>query len=233
MLKNRTNWFALVSAILFATGSAHAQNGPASGVYQIISGRLWVDGGFVQTSRDLPDDTQSFVELTIDSQNQLAQMKILGKDMRTVFRVPPVEPCCDEFTFSFSDGTISPDYIQFGAPFPFPFSYTVSNSADALQINGTVALLCKGGCADVPDRFRHTNVVAVLIPAATVRCSEVEVCWNAASNRVYQVQYRSSLTTNVWNNLGPPITGSGSTTCINDKVPTGEPQRFCRVVPLR
>jgi len=83
-----------------------------------------------------------------------------------------------------------------------------------------------------PLQFRHTNVVAVLIPPATVRCSEVEVCWKAASNRVYQVQYRSSLTTNIWSNLGPPITGGGATACITNKVLAGESQRFFRVVPL-
>ncbi len=232
MLMKRAKWLALVSAILFATEPARAQSGPASGVYQIISGRLWVYGGFANLVHDLPNDSQSFVELTVDSQKNLAQMRILGKDMKTVFSIPSSEPCCNGFTFSFASGNISPDYIQFGAPFPFPFSYRVSNSADALRISGTVNLLCSGLCADVPNSFRHTDVVAVLIPPATIRVSEVEVCWNAASNRVYQVQYRSALTSNAWNNLGSPIAGSGATACITNKVLTGETQRFFRVLPL-
>ena len=114
----------------------------------------------------------------------------------------------------------------------FPgLSYIVSNSADGLLISGTVSRSCPS-CSDVPTLFKHTNVVAVLAPAATVRCSELEVCWNAASNRMYQVQYRSTLTSNAWANLGAPVAGTGTTNCVTDKIAPGEPQRFFRIVPL-
>jgi hypothetical protein len=88
--------------------------------------------------------------------------------------------------------------------------------------------------ADVPNQFTHTNVVANFLSGTlrpTIRVSEVEVCWGSVTNRNYQVQYRSSLTTNQWINFGPSVVGNGTTNCLADKVPVGEPQRFYRVLP--
>jgi hypothetical protein len=111
------------------------------------------------------------------------------------------------------------------------WNYTISNSANSLRIDGTLGT-AQHFCADVPTQFSHSNVVATLVPAATIRVSEVEVCWHSASNRTYQVQYRSALDTNAWTDLGTPLPGNGSTHCITDKVPLGQPQRFYRVVTL-
>jgi hypothetical protein len=61
----------------------------------------------------------------------------------------------------------------------------------------------------------------------TVSC--IDVCWDSISNRVYQVQYRSELTTNQWSNLGGWLSGNGSTKCITDMI-SGEHRRFYRVV---
>lgn len=65
--------------------------------------------------------------------------------------------------------------------------------------------------------------------SASVAC--MDVCWDSLTNRLYQVQYRSSLTTNQWVNLGNPVAGNGGTNCITDPV-RGEPQRFYRVVEM-
>jgi hypothetical protein len=64
----------------------------------------------------------------------------------------------------------------------------------------------------------------------TIRVSQVEVCWNSRSNDTYQVQYRSDLTTNTWSPLIQCVPGNVSTTCIQDAVLLGQPQRFYRVV---
>jgi hypothetical protein len=50
----------------------------------------------------------------------------------------------------------------------------------------------------VPNAFTHSNVVAVLMPktSLSLRISEYQVCWRSYSNRTYQVQYRSSSTSN-------------------------------------
>jgi hypothetical protein len=204
-------------------------------LYQIVSGHYiaccGIGGPFVEP---LPNTADAFIQLTVDRQNNLAQMTFLGQDMHTVLRIP-AELSRSEFAYVLTNGMIFPDHIRFGELFvpPVPdqpsFSFVVSNSMDTLSIHGTVIAPCPG-CADVPEVFQHTNVVAFLMPAATIRVSEVELCWNTASNRTYQVQYRSALTTNAWIDLGSPLAGNGSTNCITDKVPPGEPQRFYRIV---
>jgi hypothetical protein len=156
--------------------------------------------------------------------------------MQTVLRIPAA-PCRSEFAYVFTNGIVFPDHIQFGEPLVPPvqdqlwFSFAVSNSMDTLSINGTVIAPCPGS-ADLPEEFQHTNVVAVLMPTAAIRVSEVEVCWNSTSNRTYQVQYRSTLTTNGWVDLGSPVAGNGLMKCVPDKVPPGQPQRYYRVLRL-
>jgi Lectin C-type domain len=69
--------------------------------------------------------------------------------------------------------------------------------------------------------------VAVPVPALTIRVSQVELCWQTVTNTWYQLQYRSSLTTNQWVPLsGTWITGDGARYCTNDAVLVGTPQRF-------
>ncbi len=73
--------------------------------------------------------------------------------------------------------------------------------------------------------------VLPLAPEATIRVSQVEVCWSPLLNRTYQLQYRSDLTTNIWTNLGAPIQGTDSPICIYDSVGS-ESRRFYRVIKL-
>ena len=224
---------AVASGLLYR---ASAAAGPAGGWYQIISGN-YIEccgiGGDVHCA--LPNGRQRFVKLTIDSQSHLATMAFLGEDSRTIFSVVPCPPG-DPINFSFDYGFALSDSIVFQVdPGPPPYgiywNYTVSNSTDRLRIDGVLGTALQT-CVDVPTQFSHSNVVAVLVPTASIRVSEVEVCWNSVSNRNYQVQYRSALATNVWTNLGSPITGNGSTTCITDKVALGQPQRFYRFLTI-
>jgi hypothetical protein len=53
-------------------------------------------------------------------------------------------------------------------------------------------------------------------PSLNIAVSQVRLCWNSRTNRNYQVQYRSVLTTNEWVNLGSPILGNGGTQCVTD-----------------
>ena len=81
------------------------------------------------------------------------------------------------------------------------------------------------------------GVVEVEPPAnlgpLTIRVSEVELKWPSISNQVYQVQYRSDLTTNIWVDLfGTNIVGSGATIRFTEKVPEAEPRKFYRALPL-
>lgn len=237
MWNNSFAWLVTIPAVVLAIQSACAQGVPTSGTYQIVSGRYIACCGFGGPfTQRLPNESYAFIELTVDSQSNLAQMKVLGQDMHTVLHTPSNLPG-DEFTYSFTNGIIFPDHIRFGKPFvpPVPdqasFGFVVSNSVDTISLNGTVIVPCVG-CADIPEEFQHTNVVAVLMPAATIRVSEVEVCWNTTSNRNYQVQYRPTLTTNSWADLGLPVAGNGSINCITDKVLRGRPERYYRVMTL-
>src|SRR5262245_60460138 len=240
MLKHRVTQLATASVLVLGLQSVWAQGEPKSGLYQIVSGRsiacCGIAGPFIDP---LPNAADAFIELKVDLPKSVAQMKFLGQDMQTVLRIP-AELCRREFVYVFTNGIIFSDHIQFGDPLapPVPgqdqpsFSFVISNSLDTLSINGTVNAPCPGS-ADLPVEFRHTNVVAVLMPIATIRVSEVEVCWNSASNRTYQVQYRSSLGTNGWSDLGPPVAGNDSTSCITDKVLLGQSQRCYRVLTLQ
>src|SRR5438128_2174152 len=170
MLKNGVIWLAIISALVPAIQSAHAQD---TRLYQIISGRYTaccgIAGPFIEP---LPNPSQEFIELTLDTQRNLAQMKFLAQDMHTVLSIPAEGPRSG-FTYAFSNGMILPDFIRFEEPFPPPvptqpyFSYTVTNLSDTLWINGTLIAPCLG-CADIPEEFQHTNLVAILLPAATI-----------------------------------------------------------------
>jgi len=70
--------------------------------------------------------------------------------------------------------------------------------------------------------------VDVQRPVVTIHVSAVEVCWNSKTNRSYQVQYQSALTSNAWVNLGGIIPGNGSTNCMTDTTSAAE-KRFYQV----
>jgi len=81
------------------------------------------------------------------------------------------------------------------------------------------------------------GVVEVEPPASLgplkIRVSEVELQWPSVSNQVYQVQYRSDLTTNTWTDLfGTNVVGDGTTIRFTEKVPLGESSKYYRVLPL-
>lgn len=77
------------------------------------------------------------------------------------------------------------------------------------------------------------NVVLERLPLrSTLRVSEVELCWETVASKVYQVQYRSALTTNAWIDWGVATPGTGTTNCVKEALPVGEAQRFYRVITV-
>src|SRR5260370_30643057 len=210
MSMHRIGCFAVISALVLSVRLAPAQGGATKGLYQIVSGRYTaccgIAGPFIYP---LPDSSQAFVQLIIDPQSNLAQMTFLGQDAHTVFRVPTIGHG-SEFNFSFSNGIVFPDRIEFRGPFlpPGPdqpsFSYTLSNSAGALLIiSGTVTLPCLG-CADVPTQFEHTNVAARLLPPAPVieglerDASLLRFHFTGAPPYDYFVEFTDSLPASNW-----------------------------------
>ena len=67
-----------------------------------------------------------------------------------------------------------------------------------------------------------TNFVAASIYHA------VEICWPTETGHYYQVQWASSVNTNLWTNFGNEITGNGLTNCAFDTTRATD-RRFYRV----
>jgi hypothetical protein len=65
---------------------------------------------------------------------------------------------------------------------------------------------------------------------ASIRSSEVEICWLSVTNKAYEVDYRSDVTTDTWMPLVTNVIGNGVTICVNDRIAPGHPPRFYRVV---
>ena len=151
MTKRKMVGLIIIAVMVLSLASSRAQQWPVSGFYQIIS------GGYSQCFEVcfglgdfLPDANQSYVELVVDAQSNTAQMAILGEDRHTVFVNFGV-------TFFLTNGVVLPDHLQFAER---DWSYTVSNSAGGLRIDG--------GFANHPFYFRHANVVTVLVAAAPI-----------------------------------------------------------------
>ena len=64
-------------------------------------------------------------------------------------------------------------------------------------------------------------------PRLDIRVSQVEMCWQSATHFWYQLQYRSTLTTNQWLPLSTNwVAGDGTRLCATDAIVVGTPQRF-------
>ena len=176
MSKHRIIWLAIACAFVVSTGPAGAQSGAASGLYQIISGTYDACCGFGGDIRSsLPNESQSFVRLTVDSQRNTGSVTFLGEDLRTVFGIVPC-PAGEAINFSFDQGLVFTNRIVFHVdPGPPPYAvywnYSVSNSTDRLRIDGTLGM-AQQNCVDVPTRFSHSNVVAVLMPGPKLSITE-------------------------------------------------------------
>jgi hypothetical protein len=153
----------LTICLTVVAGSIGAQGQPASGRYQIVGGEFreccGIAGPFVHS---LPYDAQTFVQLTAGPGGG-ARMSFLAEDGYTVFRTFSFWPGSG-FLFSFSNGMVCANSVQFMMPAPPPspsYACTVSNRADALLIHGVANVPCVG-CADIPTQFEH-NMAAVRI----------------------------------------------------------------------
>ena len=151
MTKHKMVGLIIIPVMVLSLASSRAQEWPVSGFYQIIS------GGYSQCFEVclglgdfLPDANQSYVELVVDAHSNTAQMAILGEDRHTVFVNFGV-------TFFLTNGVVLPDHLQFAER---DWSYTVSNSAGGLRIDG--------GFANHPFYFSHANVVTVLVAAVPI-----------------------------------------------------------------
>jgi hypothetical protein len=234
----RTLWLAILSTVV--TDSSWAQGETVSGLYQIVSGRYTECCGIAGPSvHSLPNGSQSFVRLSVDEPAHVATMTFLAEDMQTVFSVIPCPPDTP-ISFSFGYGLILSNSLVFHVdPGPPPYeifwNYTVTNSADTLRIDGVLGTV-QGSCADVPDRFSYSNVVAVLVPNPAPLIDRIErrdgsLHFHFAGEppNDYTVEYTDSLKQPSWL---PLTTYRAKLTAIDITVTnafTNAPARFFRL----
>src|SRR6266487_3036081 len=168
MLKNKIIQSAFILAFVLPYRGAWAQSGPVSGLYEITSGRYSECCGIAGNDfgYDLPDQRQKFARFTFEAKSPSASLTFLAEDARTVFSTVPCPPSAIQFNFDY--GLVFPDRVILhvdpgGPPYATTWNYTVSNSPTRLRIDGQVGAL-QAPCLDVPTRFSHSNVVAVLLP---------------------------------------------------------------------
>src|SRR5437867_2280664 len=168
MLERTLVGLATLSAFTLGFRPVQAQSTFKSGYYAITGGLYTECCGIAANtfSYELPDERLGFVGLIVDPGGHTARLTFLSPDLRTVFTSYPWFPE-ETFAFSFNNGIVYSNYIQFGegSPAPSPelaeWNYTVRDQRGALSINGVATAPVAG--ADVPNQFTHTNVVAALV----------------------------------------------------------------------
>jgi len=95
-----------------------------------------------------------------------------------------------------------------------------------LLSTGAVTCTTEKIAPGTPERFYSSP------PSGAIRVSEVMTCWPTEPNSVYQVEYQSASTTNMWVPLYTNILGSGAQMCVTNKVVRGTPTRTYRLVCL-
>jgi hypothetical protein len=189
----------------------HAQSTFVSAYYQITAGDYAECCGFAGPfAYNLPDDNQAFVELIIDPGGTTARLTFLQPDMQTVFTTHPTP--ASEFPFTFDRGIVSSNSIQFTSGGPIPlllrgsWDYTVTNRNGGIGIYGTVVTERAG--ADVPNRFEHTNVVAIRI-SNPIQIDQIQHDSNTIQFHFtgpppydYTAESTSSLSSTNWEQIG-------------------------------
>ena len=88
---------------------------------------------------------------------------------------------------------------------------------------------------DAPEDQFHAAVIEVKPPVVVpsqIKVSVVDLCWGSATNGLYQVQYRTNMTSGLWFNIGGPIPGTGLEMCVPVDMPAGQAAKFFRVLGL-
>lgn len=201
---------AALSALSLGFQSAQAQSTFKSGYYEITSGLYTECCGIAANTfkYELPDERQKFVELMVDPGSHTARLTFLNPDLRTVFTSYPWFPETT-FAFSFSNGVVFPDHIQFGdgpldqSPETPGWNYVVRNSGEGLEISG-IAISSPFGAADVPTHFEHNNVLATFLPNPIVidriQRDGDSMLFHFTGRALYDyyIEYSDSLTTPNW-----------------------------------
>jgi hypothetical protein len=227
-MKTRFFFLLALPALGFALlPQAPAQSPPARKLYAMTAGQYtWTGGIWGELRSALPNQEQTYLALTANPLTGAPEAAILGRDQKTAFlTLTNGASAGKEIRFHYL--TRHPQ-LMMSERYPATLDYVVRTNADTIELSGSIEH--EPVCCDIPYRMAHTEVSAVALPELTTRISEVEISWSSRSNRTYQIQYCSELTTNEWTDLGAPLAGNGATQRVFDTVPAGQPKRFYRVM---
>src|ERR1051326_3296913 len=133
MFNRKSMAAAALALFILSPGPMGAQTSVSGGFYRIISGSYSECCGLSgkDTIYTLPNQSQSFVRLQIDPQNNTATMSLVGEDHQTVFTTVPC-PADGALDFSFPYGFAIANSVVFHVdPGPPPYgkywNYTASN----------------------------------------------------------------------------------------------------------
>jgi hypothetical protein len=94
------------------------------------------------------------------------------------------------------------------------FSFTVFGTGNDRVIFRSLTPGWAGPAIDNVSLEPSTNSIPMVSGLTIERA--VRVCWPTEPGMLYQVQWASQLDTNIWNYLGAPVLGDGTTNCICD-----------------
>jgi hypothetical protein len=92
-----------------------------------------------------------------------------------------------------------------------------------------------GQWMDAPGTQTHFAVIEAAPPRVIeshIKVSVVDLCWSSQTNGLYQIQYRTNMTTSPWFNIGTPLNGTGLGMCVPVDMPAGQAGKFFRVLGL-
>lgn len=89
-----------------------------------------------------------------------------------------------------------------------------------------------GGAGGAGVIFRLSVPLPLAFQKIMQTAGSITLTWSAAAGQTYQLQYKTSLSSTTWINLGNPVTASNSTVTVTDTIVPGPAQRFYRVVLL-
>lgn len=243
-MKITINQTLCIAVILAWPRPGHAQNLIVNGSFELpslTSGANHVvpandllpwqtlEGAFLIWVPDIPN------ELAADGRQHIEVVSawqtvptVVGEDYRLRFYHSP-RPSVDSTLSVLINGQVIRTFAESGGLLTgfdwrrFSLNFTATSNTTTIRFNGVGV----AGNAHIDD------VVLERLPVrTTIRVTEVEVCWETVTNKTYQVQYRSELTTNAWATLGSPRPGTGNSDCVRDTAPLGEPQRSYRIVTI-
>jgi hypothetical protein len=144
--------------------------------------------------------------------------------------------------FSIGNGTTSDVYIDLNKTtrlfdssvrgYAAEASYTSPFLVTALKGDTIDFIVSNGGNGFEGDLTGLAATVTLVRSIAVLSIyTAVEICWDTATGKTYQVECASTVYTNVWTEVGEPVLGDGGLKCLLDST-RGQEQKFYRVLTV-